>query len=109
TNFEVSARARRMGMSRSYLARSVVGLSRTEVARVLRGYTRARIADANSLRDGYQPRYRLMRIDVKPLSLLPEPERERVAGGAKALGPEALARALRHRRWRAVHARRSRP
>ena len=28
---------------------------------------------------------------------------------AKALGPEALARALRHRRWRAVHARRSRP
>jgi hypothetical protein len=30
-------------------------------------------------------------------------------GGAKALGPEALARAMRHRRWRAVHARRSRP
>ena len=29
--------------------------------------------------------------------------------GAKALGPEALARAIRHRRWRAVHARRSRP
>jgi hypothetical protein len=29
--------------------------------------------------------------------------------GAKALGPEALARAMRHRRWRAVHARRSRP
>jgi hypothetical protein len=29
--------------------------------------------------------------------------------GAKALGPEALARAVRHRRWRAVHARRSRP
>src|SRR6266550_8450463 len=26
-----------------------------------------------------------------------------------ALGPEALARAMRHRRWRAVHARRSRP
>jgi hypothetical protein len=29
--------------------------------------------------------------------------------GAKALGLEALARAVRHRRWRAVHARRSRP
>lgn len=29
--------------------------------------------------------------------------------GVKALGPEALARAVRHRRWRAVHARRSRP
>ena len=29
--------------------------------------------------------------------------------GAKALGPEALARAMRHRRWRAVQARRSRP
>jgi hypothetical protein len=29
--------------------------------------------------------------------------------GAKALGPEALARAVSHRRWRAVHARRSRP
>src|SRR5207248_1477476 len=29
--------------------------------------------------------------------------------GSKALGPEALARAMRHRRWRAVHARRSRP
>jgi hypothetical protein len=28
---------------------------------------------------------------------------------AKALGPEALARAIRHRRWRAIHARRSRP
>jgi hypothetical protein len=34
---------------------------------------------------------------------------ERVAAAAKALGPETLARAIRHRRWRAVHTRRSRP
>jgi hypothetical protein len=34
---------------------------------------------------------------------------ERVAGGAKALRPETLSRAIRHRRWRAVHARSSRP
>jgi hypothetical protein len=32
-----------------------------------------------------------------------------VGRGAKPLGPEALARAIGHRRWRAVHARRSRP
>lgn len=42
-----------------------------------------------------------------------EPEqldlRRHSQAGAKASGPEALARAVRHRRRRAVHARRSRP
>jgi hypothetical protein len=37
-----------------------------------------------------------------------DPRRHSQAG-AKALGPEALARAVRHRRRRAIHTRRSRP
>jgi hypothetical protein len=39
----------------------------------------------------------------------PRVPRDVSRGAATALGPEALARAIRHRRWRAVHARGSRP
>ena len=63
------------------------------------------------VRNAYSPRPAFsISSQRQKLSFLPAGAgAERVAGGASALGPEARARAIRHRRWRTLHARRSRP